>query len=221
MTHLSEQILKILIDNNIKREDISQTLDSIKQDIELGLWIKVELSSTIFFKLKDTIFYNFEYCNYNNEKVGKTTIKDYGKNYPTLMFNSFGDNYFYDDTLKKLHKELLDIKNKWNQDIMMAELYSQNEFEWVVNEEESSKLIIYDKETETPMKYGYYNNYYSNIYGTNGKPIKFDNNIILCSIYKMDLYREFNSLTNVLNELINNISLAIEQHKGIFTHFDN
>jgi hypothetical protein len=60
MSDLSKKILDLLLDEGINKEDISSTLFNIQSEIETKLWEKINVSPLIFFKLKDTIFYNFE-----------------------------------------------------------------------------------------------------------------------------------------------------------------
>jgi len=220
MSELSNKILKLFEENEIPQNEISQTLLNIQNEIEFQLWEKITISPIVFYKLKDTVFYNFEYCFYNDNQTGKTDLKTYGKNYPVLMYYFNNSEHITKENVEKLKDELEDIRKKWNQNIFLANLYTKVDFDWKVGEDDPSKLIIYNKVGETPMTYGYYNNTHSNIYDTNGQFIKYDENIVLCSIEKMDLYREYNLLTQTLDNLYNTIQRAFENGKGLSIDFD-
>ena len=221
MSELSDKILNILLENNVKPENISQTLYGIHDEIENRLWEKINISPLAFYNLKDTIFYNFEYRYYNDNPTGKSNLKNYGKNYPLLMIGINGSTYINNDSIDLILNELTDIKTKWNENIFFTELYARTEFDWAIGDNNSSKLIIYNKETETPMTHGLYSNNYSNIYDVQGNNIKSDDNVVLCSIRKIDLYREYNLLTQTLNNLYNIIKKASENKKGVYINFDD
>ena len=221
MSNLSEEIYNILLNNNISKEDMVLTLENIKNEIDRKLWEKINVSPLIFFKLKDTVFYNFEYCNYNNEPKGKTTLRDFGRNYPIFMLNFNTSTYIDNEYLNDLKNEIEDIKQKWNPNIYTANIYTKSEFEWIVGEENPSTLIIYENKVETPMKYGYYNNSYSNILDATGNNIKMNDNVVLCSIQQIDMYREYNSLTQMLDNLYNSINIALQYNKGLYIELDN
>ena len=167
------------------------------------------------------MFYNFEYCYYNNEIKGKTTLKDFGKNYPIFMLNFNTSTYINNEDLNDLKKEIEDIKQKWNPNIYSANIYTKTEFEWNIGDNNPSPLIIYENQSETPMTYGYYNNSYSSILDSNGNNIKLNDNIILCSIQPMDMYREYNSLTQMLDNLYNSINIALQFNKGLYLELDS
>lgn len=221
MSDLSEKILNVLLEEGINNEDISITLSNIQSEIETKLWEKINVSPLIFFKLKDTIFYNFEYCNYNDKPTGKTNLKDFGKNYPVLMFNFNESSYVLKDDVELLLKEIEDIRSKWNQNICIANVYTKTNFSWNVGDENPSQLIIYDEETETPMTHGFYNNTYSNIYNATGEKIKHEDEIVLCAIKKIGIYNEYNLLTQVLDSLYNSIKEAQINGKGLCIDLDN
>jgi hypothetical protein len=221
MSDLSEKILNILLDEGINKEDISSTLFNIQSEIETKLWEKINVSPLIFFKLKDTIFYNFEYCNYNDKPTGKTTLKDFGRNYPILMFNFNASTYVLKEDVELLLKEIEDIRSKWNQNICIANIYTKSNFSWNVGDENPSSLIIYNEENETPMTHGYYNNSYSNIFDSSGQKIKHEEEIVLCAIQKIGIYSEYNLLTQLLDNLYNVINEAQKNQKGLCIDLDN
>lgn len=221
MSDLSDKIYNLLLKENINKEDMVITLENITDEINRKLWEKISVSPLIFFKLKDTVFYNFEYCYYNNEIKGKTTLKDFGKNYPIFMLNFNTSTYINNEDLNDLKKEIEDIKQKWNPNIYSANIYTKAEFEWNIGDDNPSPLIIYENQSETPMTYGYYNNSYSSILDSNGNNIKLNDNIILCSIQPMDMYREYNSLTQMLDNLYNSINIALQFNKGLYVELDS
>lgn len=225
MSELSDKIFNILIDANIKHEDMLDEIHSIHKEITFKLWEKFSISSVIFYMLKDTIFYNFEHLGNHEEKSGKTNMKSYGSKYPVLMYNVGNSSYVLKEHLPQLLIELNDITAKWNSDILIADLTAKNEFDWIGGEENPSSMIVYNKETENPSKYGYFANmdylYDNFLYDSNGQKLKKEDDIVLCSIKKMDLYREYNSLTNTLNVLTNTVKSAINLNKGLLLDFEN
>lgn len=224
MSELSNKVLDLLLENNVDIEDITNILYDIQNDINLKLWEKFTISPYIYLKLKDTIFYNFEYLYYNDNPTGKTDMKYYGKKYPILMYGVSKSSYVLKENLNDLLKEIEDIKSKWNNNIYVANLSSKIDFDWIGGDENPTKMIIYDKEIETPMKYGYYsymNNLYDKIYDAHGNFIKKNEEIVLCSIQKMDIYREYSILTHTLDNFYNVIKRAININKGILLDFKN
>ncbi len=221
MSDISNKVYDLLVSQNIKKEDMIDTLENIKSEIDIKLWEKISISPLIFFKLKDTIFYNFEYCHYNNSRTGKTTLRDYGRDYPTFMFNFNSSTYIPYDEVVELLDEINDIKEKWNPNICVANIYAKTDFSWNVGEDNHLSLIIYDAKNETPMKYGYYNNSYSGIVDGFGNNIKHADNVVLCSIQQMDMYREYNILTQVLYDLANTLNIAFQNKKGVFVELND
>lgn len=224
MSNISDEVLKVLLDNGISYIDISNELYKIQNEIESKLWEKITISSIVFYTLKDTIFYNFEYLNYSDMLTGKTNLNSYGKNYPIFMLQFNNQTYIENKFIKELINELDDVKSKWNKNIYAANLYSKNEFDWKIGNENPSRLIIYDKSSESPTKYGYYNNNsgnYSNIYGIDGNLIKKEDETVLCSINKIDMYREYNLLTRSLDNVYYTIKQAEKNGKGILIDFEN
>lgn len=219
MSDLSNEVLNVLFKNGIKDVDIPTELFKIQNEIETTLWEKINISPIIFYRLKDTIFYNFEYLDSTDKITGKSSLKSYGSNYPAFMFNFNDGSYIERDYIPLLLNEIKDVKSKWNENIYTADLYSKGDFDWEVGEKNPSTLIIYNKDNESPSKYGYQSNSnYSNILGNDGNLIK--DNVVLCSIYKMDMYREYNLLTETLINLYNIISLAEKNNKGIHLSFN-
>lgn len=222
MSDLSNKILKVLSEQGISDIDISTELFKVREEIEILLWEKITISPLICYMLKDTIFFNFEHLEYSNDITGRTDLRNYGQQYPVLMFGFNGDSYIEKEFISQLFDEIGKIKSKWNSNIYVANLSSTRDFDWNVGEKDPSTLIVYDKDTESPKKYGAYSNSgnYSNIYGTDGNPMKRNDETVLCAIRKIDMYREYNLLTETLNNLYNTIRNAIENQKGIHINFN-
>ena len=71
------------------------------------------------------------------------------------------------------------------------------------------------------MKYGFYNNSYSNILDSTGNNMKYDDNIVLCSIQPVDMYREYNILTQTLDSLYNVLNDALQNNKGVYVDLND
>lgn len=223
MSKLSNEILNILLKNDIKPEDINTELYKIQQEINESLWEKINISSTIFYKLKDTIFLNFEHLINTDVVTGRSNMKYYGTKYPVFLLG-ISSNYISKDFVESIIIELEDVKSKWNNQIYSANLYSKQDFDWKIGDENPSSLIIYNKDSESPSKYGYYNNSdngFSKIYNIEGDLFKKNNNIILCAINKIDIYREYNILSQTLDKLYNAFIKAKNSNKGVYLDFDN
>lgn len=223
MSDLSNKILNILLKNGIKPEDVSLELYKIGQEINETLWETVTISPTVFYRLKDTIFLNFEHLICNDNVTGRFNLKNYGTKFPAFLLATT-NNYINKEYIEVILKELDDVKKQWNCQIYAANLYSKQDFDWIIGDENPSTLIIYNKDNESPAKYGYYNNSsgkYGQIYGADGNILKKDNNVVLCAINKIDIYREYNLLTQTLESLYNVFNSAKKQNKGVFLDFDN
>lgn len=223
MSNLSNEVLEVLLKNDIKPEDINTELFKIQQEINEILWETINMSPTIFYKLKDTIFFNFEHLMYHDEVTGRFNLKHYGTKYPAFLLAT-SSNYISAEYVSLIIQELEDIKSKWNNQIYAAHLHSKQEFDWIIGDENPSTLIIYNKDNESPSKYGYYNNNdnnYSKIYNIEGDLIKKNNNVILCAINKIDIYREYNLLTQTIDRLYNSLIKAKNSNKGVYLDFDN
>lgn len=223
MSDISNKILNILRENDISDEEIHDVLFRIQEEIDEMLWEKITISPTVFYKLRDTIFFNFEHLTYVNDVTGKSNLKYFGCKYPVLMLGISSNNYIKKEYIETLLSELNDIKSKWNDQIYVAELYSKHDFNWVIGDKNPTDVIFYNKDNETPATHGYYNNSssYGNIVDANGLTIKRNQNVILCAINKLDLYREYNVLTQTLDNLYNSINNANINGKGIILDFEN
>lgn len=225
MSDITNKILNVLKEYGIAMENIPTELYKIQQEIDEILWERIVISPTVFYRLKDTIFFNFEHLDHHEEITGKTNLKYFGTKYPVFLMGT-GTCYINNEYIKLILEELNDIKSKWNGQLYSAHLYSKVNFDWIIGDENPSQMIVYNKDkNESPSKYGYYNNEFNNnygqIYGADGNVIKKNQNTILCSIQKMDMYREYNLLTQTLDNLYNVIKLANEKNKGVFLDFEN
>lgn len=225
MSDISNKILKILKEYGISMEDIPTELYKIQQEIDGILWEKLVISPTVFYKLKDTIFFNFEHSEHTDNLTGKTSLKYFGTKYPGFLMGT-GTCYINNEYSKLILEELEDIKSKWNNQIYIAHLHSKVDFDWIIGDDNPSTMIVYNKDNESPSKYGYYNNdlngnSYGKIYGIDGNVIKRNQNIVLCAIKKIDLYREYSLLTQALDNLHNTIRNAVRYNKGVFLDFEN
>lgn len=205
---LTNEIYKLLKQNNVKNEDMEQTLININKNLQTLLWEKINIKANVLNMLKDTIFYNFEYLYFNDKKTGKTSLQYYSKKYPYLM--NLNKKYINKKYIYHLKKELNNILKVWNNKIYFANLYSDNNFNWIYGKNASS-LIIYEKQKETPSKYGYCKSThlidkYNDILSSN---------IVLCSIYRINEYEQYNTLNSLLNLLFNICTKCINNDKGI------
>lgn len=225
MENLSDKILNILLENNIPPEDIDQELNKILIDINTKLWKKINISKYLFFNFKDTVFYNFEHLKCNpSQPRGKTNMRYYGEKFPILMYQTGGSVYMKKDLLKDLINELKMVLSEWNENIYIANLSSTSDFLWIGGNENPSDLIIYNEEHENPKKYinGSSNAFHStSIVDKDGNKLKQKNEYILCSIKKIDEFKEYNLLTNVLNTIYYAAISANENNKGLLFDFED
>lgn len=225
MSDIANKILNIFKEHGIAMENIPTELYKIQQEIDELLWERIVISPTVFYKLKDTIFFNFEHLDHHDEVTGKTNLKYFGTKYPVLLMGT-GNCYINNEYVKLILEELNDIKSKWNSQIYSAHLHSKIDFDWIIGDNNPSLMIVYNKDkNESPSKYGYYsnefNNSYGQIYGADGNIIKKSQNTVLCAIKKIDMYREYNLLTQTLDNLYYVIKSASDNNKGVFLDFEN
>lgn len=225
LSEISNKILDLLLEEGIETEKISMELFKIQEDIENTLWEKVTMSFEIFNKLKDTIYINFEHYMNTDKITGRTDLRYYATKYPAFLLGT-SEEYVNNKYVSLIIKELEDVMSNWNDQIYTAQLYSKQDFNWIIGDENPSSMIIYNKDTESPGKYGYYNNSpgkYGQIYGVDGNVLRSDknNNIILCSINKVDVYREYGLLTRTLEKLLFTFKKAESNNKGIHFDFNN
>lgn len=221
MTELSNEILNVLNKYNIKPEEISIQLQIINEELINDLWQKIYISEDILYNFKDTVFYNFEHIALGGPAVGKTNLKYLGINYPKLMYCFNDTPYILKEDIDSLLQELKDIKSKWNTDIFIANLYSKSNLGWNGGDN-PSEVIIFEKNKDSLAQYGYkYNSTYSSLYDSTGNKLKLDNDIILCSIRKINEYNTYNIFTNLLNNLYNTCLKAQKSNKGIYIDINN
>ena len=75
---LSSKVYDLLIEYNVKPEEVTNSLVYIYNDIFECLWERVDLSINILYMLKDIVFYNLEHIPANGKESGVYDMKTFG-----------------------------------------------------------------------------------------------------------------------------------------------
>jgi hypothetical protein len=188
--------------------------------LEVNLWENITLSASIFYNLKDLVWYNLEHLPNDGEPKGISNLRYLGTKFPNLIYCCNDSNIIKYSTAKELLKELEVINRNWNKDWPYVTLYSKSGTDWQGGEN-PSPVIIYDARTESPTKYGY-NTHYGNILGTDGNLIKkYDINTVLCSINdSIGEYLSGSILYNMLIQLTQVCRNAVKNNRDIIVTLD-
>ena len=215
---LSSKVYDLLIENNVKPEEVTNSLVYIYNDICECLWERVDLSINILYMLKDIVFYNLEHIPANGKESGVYDMKTFGSIYNCFL-NCFNDsNVVSNKDLEPLLNDINSILSKWNKNWIYAELRSKNLYygDAILD----LPLIVYDEKTEKPSKYGY-NKTYSGIvdlYGSKFK--KQDEQSILCCLSgEIGEYSNATIMYNFLIELKMACNRALLNNKSLMVDF--
>ena len=193
--NINEKIYNILI-NEFEREDVLYELRNIYKYIENNYFRYYEFEYYILYKLKDLLWFNIEL---QNNKLGLSNLKDLGNKFK--IFQQINDNLILNSKdLSQLNNELLFIKNNWDSNWKLVELYSEDNNKWNKN----NNIIVYDK-LENPRKYNYFKK--SKIVDKNNKNIYMNKDVLLC---KIDDKLGDSYLNNILYDKIINLQLLCD-----------
>lgn len=123
--------------------------------------------------LKDLIWYNLE-LNVDY-KFGLQNFNTLGSKFKII--NQLDNNLFLNiEESKKLYDELIEIKNKWNNDWNIVHIYTDNE---ELNNKKVTQVICY-KKGENPRKYNYYKK--TTIIDEHNNNIYMNKDVMLCEV---------------------------------------
>lgn len=219
MNQLSETILNTLLENNIKKEDVLETLSLIYGDLEVCLWEVVEIQQLSLYSLKDIIWYNLEHIPSGGEIKGLSNLRFLGTKYKNLIYAFNNSEILKLEDVYQLFNELENILSIWDKDWKIVSLYTKSLNGWNGGDN-PSQVIIYTS-NESPRKYGYDTNY-SNIFGKNGEPIKkLDHETVLCEVIDGTIGEYANSqiLYNLVIVLKEACRKAIKNQKDLRIKF--
>ena len=100
-------------------------------------------------------------------------------------------------------------------------LFSEQNFDWVIDGDNSSDIIVYNSKNESPRKFGYHSSgrKYTGIYNNDGEQIVIDENYILCEVCELDRIRLLNTFKTTIDLIISKIKNAIEYEKIVKFNF--
>ncbi|MNC09845.1 hypothetical protein D3C75_574730 [compost metagenome] len=222
MQDLTTKILELLKEYDVEPEHILSTLDRVINDVELRIWEKINISPSLLYDLKDTVWYNLEHLPLGGESKGNSDLKYLGAKYPTLMYKT-DDIFIKLENIEALLLELEDILSKWTNNLVFVHLLTKSQEGWNGGLENPSPVVIYDPTTESPSKYGY-RPYASRpmLIDQNGNPIQsYQQETVLCSIEaKLGTYGKEPLLRQLLERLIRTCKKSLDNKKGIKFEFD-
>lgn len=216
MNDLSKKVYNQLIKNGIKEEDIIECLNGIIDDINLSKYETIEIQTELFYNLRNDIFFNYEFLNmeFDKEFSGVSNISNFGKVFNNFMFNIFDTATFKED-LTKLLDELLLISKNLDNFKYDVRIFAEQNFDWTIDGENSSKMIVYKNKYESPRKYGYTSSgrKYTGIFDDNGNQIVLEDNYILCAVDEIDRIRLLQSFKGCIDIIISKIKKAEKYNK--------
>jgi hypothetical protein len=218
---LTQEVVDLLNDNDVKNDEILDKLSLIYEDIEKNLWESIEISPAIFYNLKDVVWYNLEHIPNDGVQKGGTTLEFLGTKYPNFIYCCNESDIIKKDNLPSLLEEIEEIIAKWDKNWRFASLFTRSTQSWKGGRnDEPSKVIIYDANSESPSQYGY-NKQYSTIVDSKGDSIKkYGINTVLCSLGEtIGQYTQGKILYNVLIKVREKCKDAIRNKKGLKFNF--
>lgn len=168
---LYQKIYNLIINNNVKKEDVLEEIGKTYKYIENLYFDYFEIDYNILYKIKDLLWYNIELTG---KKIGLSNLKDIGCKF--RIMNQIENNVILNNNdLINLNKELNYIINNWNPEWKLVELFSEDTNIW----DKNFDVIIYNQ-NENPRKYNYYKK--SKLMDENNKNLYLNKNVILCRI---------------------------------------
>ena len=223
MSEIALEILNLLKEKKIPNKDITSTLIEINNSIEFLLWEKTTLSPSLFYNLKDTVWFNLEHLKSGGEEKGMSSLRFLGTKYPILMSSFNEDVYLEKDQIEDFTKELKDIMSRWSNDWLFVQLIAKTQEIWSYGSSDSSSIVIYEPNKESPIKYGYRpNSPKSLILDKDGNNIKNEQQetIHCCIETKLGTYGKEPLMRNLLERLIDCSNKAFLNSKGIMISFE-
>ena len=208
---IQELIIKILEDHGYEGLDALELLNQIYhiiQDRSFRDWNIFNIDD--FLTLKDIVWYNWEYLEQNEMKLGLIDLKTMGSKFPNFM-NLFSQNTMCEKyLLSDLSLELDTIISSWSsKSLYLIRIYT----EFDINEP-----IILHKQGESPNKYCKDAiKRTSNILDVSGKNIIQEANDYAKAemIGLLNDLEQSNIYYNLLIDLNNNVKQAIQYHKNL------
>lgn len=146
---MRDKIIQLMKDNNIEPENMLKELIKTYDYINNYNFININISQENLNIIKSVIWYNFEY---DNRKTGISKLKNLGSKYPNII-NLCNDSNVIECT-DELINELNDVIKRWNNNVIICSLYSNN----ITNFDENTDVIIH-MSNENPAKYESTSNY--------------------------------------------------------------
>ncbi|MFW6242949.1 MAG: hypothetical protein ACOC2W_02225 [bacterium] len=219
MREITQKIYNLLKDNKIKEENMTHKLELAIKELNSILWENIVVNPALFYSLKDIIWYNFEHLPAGGEEKGISDLRYLGSKCPYLIECGNSSDVVLIENIEKLLNEIELIINSWNKDWKFASLYTRSPNGWQGGKD-PSQVIIYDKKTESPSKYGYNTNYGSIVDSKGNKIKKFDDYVVLCSLgQSIGEFSHGTMLYQLLTKLKQGCMKAINNEKNIKINF--
>lgn len=220
MEDLTSKIIKVLNDEGIKPNQIESVLLRVAEEIKFRLWEKINVSPSLLYNLKDTIWYNLEHIPLGGEPKGLTDLKYLGERFPILAYQ-LDSGFVSSELIPSLLNELGEILQKWSNDWMSVQLFTKSQDGWNGGKNDPSPVVIYEP-NESPSKYGY--KPYSPkslIIDSKGEPISSPQlEVVHCIVEsKLGTYGKEPLMRQLLERMIDICKKAIEKEKGIAFEF--
>jgi hypothetical protein len=168
---LYEDIYNLLI-KNVDKEDILQELGKLYNYIENKYFKYFEFDYSTIYLLKDTLWFNIEHTG---DRIGLTNLKDVGSKFKII--NQFENNLILNkEDIEKLKEEINYLIDNWNNDWIMAEIYSDND----TNVWNKHSNVIIHNENESPRKYNYFKR--TSIINDENKHLFMNKDVVLCKL---------------------------------------
>ena len=135
---ISTKVYNLLIDEGIKEEEILEVINNIQRDIAEHFEVKINIEEQYFNLLQDVVWYNLE-------REEKSNITDIGRLYPSFMYLCDDGNEIKYEEINGLKNNLIDIKNKLNNNICYLVQLSGAE---KLFEDKNSKVFYIDKRND-------------------------------------------------------------------------
>jgi hypothetical protein len=222
MNDLTLKVVETLKANNISTEDMLQQLQEIVDDYAFSTVKKFDIIPDMLYKLKDTVWYNFEYLPSNEKVVGKTDLSTLGTVFPLFMFSFNNSNIIKHKHLNEYIKELDEIIKLFQTDnVLLANIFTKDDID-IRGGDKPSPVIIF-RGNEHPSKYADdFLEHTSSFVDYHGDAItSAKKSYVLCNIADkyIDKYAQSNIFINVLKDLRAACKSAEEYDKDIMINF--
>ena len=222
MNDISSKIYNLMLENNIKEEQIVSYLKNVIDDINISKYENIDINADMFYNLRNDIFFNYEFLDmdFNKSYSGKSKITTYGTKLPIIMFDIY-DECTFKKNLKELLNEFETVSKVIDDFKFNVRLFSEQNFDWVIDGDNSSDIIVYNSKNESPRKFGYHSSgrKYTGIYNNDGEQIVINENYILCEVCELDRIRLLNTFKTTIDLIISKIKNAIEYEKIVKFNF--